>query len=43
MEWWVDEWAVGWMGVWKDEWIPLLRLCQQGYICIFANKTILID
>src|SRR6218665_2640911 len=22
--------------------IPLLRLCQQGYICIFANKTILI-
>src|SRR6218665_1746339 len=23
--------------------IPLLRLCQQGYICIFANKTMLID
>src|SRR6218665_2087504 len=23
--------------------IPLLRLCQQGYICIFANKTILIE
>src|SRR6218665_1601983 len=22
--------------------IPMLRLCQQGYICIFANKTILI-
>ena len=23
--------------------IPLLRLCQQGYICIFTIKTILID